>query len=310
MKTTNKIIKTLLGAVLSLLVTFGLTHSAAAQTRIAFSADVTNRKTHQTSHEIFSMNSDASGVVRLTSTSGSSAFPAWSRNQTYILFHRATPVESTLYVMEANGEINGGRTFAVGPASGTGHDWSPDDSMIVFEGTSDVGYGLWIVGVNADTGEVGTPTLARAGNCYAPSWSPDGIHIAFVTPGGPGTIIKVLDLTTGTETAGFGGNQPSFSPDGSKLAFMAPGPVTTTSKGKTTTTWYYEIFIANADGSGITQMTTVQSDLVGFPKWSADGTQLAFRNKVSGVNWIYKLTLGSGAVTSLYKGGVTLDWAP
>ena len=306
----NITIKTLFGAVLSLLVTFGLTHSAAAQTaaaRIAFSAPVTVRKMHETYEQIFSMNSFGSDVAQLTSASANSYYPAWSPGQRYIAFVRG----GILYVMEASGEANGGRTFTVGPATGSGADWSPDGSMIVFVGTSDMGNGLWTVGVNADTGEVGTPTRVSEGYCSTPSWSPDGSKIAFAFLDPPGPMVKVLDLTTGAEFSidSVYCNTPSWNPDGSRIAFMSVAPFTTTKGHTTTTTWYYEIFTANADGSAITQVTSLQTDLVGFPKWSDDATEVAFRNKVSGTDWIYKVTLATGAVTSLSKGD-TLDWAP
>jgi Tol biopolymer transport system component len=308
----RKNVNSLLGATLPLLAIFGSPTIGTAQTfpdtRILYSADVTDRRTKQTTHHIFVMNADASGQAQLTSGSASSAFPAWSHDKRYILFHRSTPSENTIYIMDAVGERNGGRIFPVASNGGdSGVDWAPNDSMIVFSGTIGTTDGLWIVAVNPDSGEVGTPTLVRAGPSAAPAWSPDGTKVAFVSY--PGPTIKVLDLATGAESFGVGGYGPSFSPDGSMIAFSAPGPVTTTKGGKTTTTWYYEVFVANADGTGIQQLTTLQTDLVGFPKWSADATQIAFRNKVSGVNYVYKLTLGSGALTRLTQ-GATLDWNP
>jgi len=161
-------INPLLGAVLSLLVTCGLTLNAIAQTRITFRAPVTDRK-NQTSYQIFSMNPDGSGVTQLTKSGG--AWPSWSSNQKYIAFERA----GTIYVMDAaKGEIKGGRTFPVVQASGTGHDWSPDDSAIVYTGTAPIGYGLWLVSVNPSTGAVGTPTLIKTGAYFGfPKFSPD-----------------------------------------------------------------------------------------------------------------------------------------
>ena len=86
-------INTLLGAALSLLITFGSTHKATAQTvaRIALTAAVTDRKT--TTYQIFVTNQDGSGATQLTRFGG--YFPSWSRNQKYIAFYRA----STIYVI-------------------------------------------------------------------------------------------------------------------------------------------------------------------------------------------------------------------
>lgn len=297
MKTTNKIIKTLLGAVLSLLVTFALTHSAAAQTRIVFWGPVTvkTKQSTSTTYQILSMNGDGSGVTQLTHAGG--AFPSWSRGQGYIAFQRG----DLIYVMEAKGEIKGGRTFAVVQASGTGHDWSPDNTMILFTGTDAVGNGLWTVQVNAATGAVGTPTLIKTGQCYAPKISPDGTKIAYYRLG----IVRVLDLTTGAEIS-FGsgsGGGPSWSPDGTKIAYGGAVCYGSTSN------CYSEIVIANPDGTGWTPVTTLQS-YCDFPTWSPDSKELAFRRKVSGLNSIYKTTIGTDTVTLLYSGGVTADWAP
>src|SRR6266508_4425046 len=122
MKTTNKIIN-LLGAALSLLVTFGLTQSAAAQARITFNAPVTNRRTHHTYSQIFSMNPDKSDLKQLTLANANAYFPSWSRGQTHIAFVR----DGMLCVIEASGEGDGGQFFPVVPASASGCDWSPDD---------------------------------------------------------------------------------------------------------------------------------------------------------------------------------------
>jgi Tol biopolymer transport system component len=292
----------LLGAALSLLITFGLAHSSMAQVpdpRIVFS--------HQVSHQICSMNSDGSETVTLTSGYGS--FPAWSFDQRYILFHRATTAEDTIYIMDALGERNGGRIFPVIHDGGgnTGVDWSPDASMIVFSGTAGIEEGLWIMAVNPDTEELGTPILARPGPAAAPVWSPDGTKIAFVSY--PGAIGKVLDLNTGVETYVAGLNAyayaPSFSPNGQQLAFMAAGPVTKANK----TTWHPQIFVVNVDGTGKRQVTK-QTDYVNFPKWSPDSTQIAYWRQANDMDSINKVTLATGASALLKKGGNILDWAP
>src|SRR5438105_186803 len=126
MKTKNRIVKSLIGAVLPLLVAFGSTPSAKAQTvsRIAFHAAVTIQKKHLTYSQIFSMNPDGSGVVQLTSANAMSYSPAWSPGQQYIAFDRGgTGVPLTVMVMEAKGEVYGGRSFPV--VAGQEPDWSP-----------------------------------------------------------------------------------------------------------------------------------------------------------------------------------------
>ena len=297
MKTTNKI-KTLLGAVLSLLTTFALTHSAAAQTaRIAFRAPVTDRK-GQTTYQVFAMYPDGSGTTQLTKNGG--GWPSWSPDQKYLALQRG----STIYVIDAvKGEFKGGRIFPVVQALTTGHDWSPDGTAILFTGTDAVGNGLWLVSVNPVNGAVGTPTMVRTGTYFGtPKFSPDGSKIAYAS----GAYVRVLDLTTQTEIT-FPGNHsgsPSWSPDGTKIAF---GGVVCYGS---TTNCHMEVVIANPDGTEWTPVTALQN-YSAFPSWSPDGQQLVFYSQVSGSKAMYKTTIGSGTVTLLYNGSQEgLDWTP
>lgn len=292
--------KSLFGAVLPLLV-FASANGAMAQTaRIVFSA-----------HQIFSMNPDGSGVVQLTSTSATSQRPKWSPGQAYISFCRA----GQIWVMQARGEADGGKSFAVAPTGGGGADWSPDGSMLVFQGTDG---GLYLVRVNPGTGTAGTPVLLRSGYWYNPSWSPDGTKIA-ANGGDDGNsdIIAVFNAATGAELAAYAGSSnpalypcfaPQWSPDGSFLAFSGPVFVTSTSKKgvKTTTFSGQEILLATPDFGVVTQVTHLHS-FSNFPTWSPDGSTLAFN---SGNDSVYTMPLGSSIVTLIRSPGTQLDWNP
>ena len=296
MKTTNQIL-TLLGAVLSLLVTIGSTDSAAAQAGqdlpILFVAPVKNIK------QVLSMNADGTDLKQLTRGRADAYSPSRSPDYRYIAFVRG----GMLMVMEAKGEPRA-RVFAVCPsAAGPGHDWSPDGSSIVFCGSSVLGRGLWKVSVNPDSGKVGTPELVRAGGCVGPSWSPDGTKIAFASGG----VVSVLDLVSGEEIS-FGcwsSNYPTWNAIGDKIAFGGVVCYNTPEGVKC----YYEICIADPDLTGCTPVTSLKSFSM-FPTWSPDGTQLVFHSRVSGSISLYKTTIGSGTVTLLYPGGDLPSWAP
>jgi len=297
---TNMITKitTLLGAGLSLLVTLGSTHRIAAQTAqeppILFVAPVKNVQ------QIFSMNADGTGLKQLTKGKAHAYYPAQSPDYRYIAFVRS----GMLMVMQAIGELRA-RVFAVSP-SGSGGDWSPDGLSIVFSGKS-VLDGLLRVSVNPDTGQVGTPVLLRAGECYRPSCSPDGTKIAFAS----GPVVFVLDLDTGEEIS-FGcwsSNCPVWSPNGDKIAFAGVVCYPTTAEdGTTTTECYYEICTANPDLTEVTPVTSLKS-FSRFPTWSPDGTRLVFQSNVSGSNSLYMTEIGSDSVTLFCAGATLPNWA-
>jgi TolB protein len=298
--------KILLGAALPLLL-FASTNGAMAQTSlIAFNAPGTIKGQSSSYLQIFSMKPDGSGVVQLTSANANASAPSWSPGQQYIAFGR----NQTLYVMEANG----GRTFAVAAGAG-GAGWSPDGTKLVYEGTSG---NLYIVQVDVVHGRAGSPALFRSGSYSNPSWSPDGTRIAFwgSDNGNLPFSIKVRNVQTGAEISfgvsdpaaapGFSNMTPQWSPDGNFIAFAGPVTWTVTT---TSTSTAEEIFIANADGTGITRQTFLQS-FTSSPTWSPDGTTIAFRSDVSGTASVYKMVLGSNAATLLHPLAIAPDWNP
>ncbi len=304
-------ITSLLGAIVCLTATPGFSHRAAAQTPpIVFHAPVivTNAAakprdvSYTTNRQLFTVNADGTGLTQLTSGNVDSHYSSWSPDRQHIAFMRGW---GEIVIMA----VNSGAVFTA--AAGSYPDWSPDGTKLVFEGND---YGLHVVDVDPSNGLAGTPTLIRVGDgaCFVPNWSPDGQKIAFsYNSAASGRIVKVLDLATGTEVSinALPCTSPSWTPDGSKIAFSGLLTETTTKARKTTTISYQEIFLANPDGTGITQLTSLKSISVA-PTWSPDGTTMVFSSGTSGSRSLYQMPLATGAVSLLQASGDAPNWAP
>jgi Tol biopolymer transport system component len=146
--------------------------------------------------------------------------------------------------------------------------WSPDGSGIVFRRQRGGNDEIYVMA--ADGADPRNLTREPAVD-WGPEWSPDGQWIAF-NSGRDGTDLHgfVVD-PEGKHLRRLSRRvfveYPSWSPDGDRIAFMSQ-------------TWEgfggnYEIFVMNADGSGVTQLTDAPGD-DGWPAWSPDGSRIVF----------------------------------
>jgi TolB protein len=133
----------------------------------------------------------------------------------------------------------------------------------------------------------------------SPTWSPDGISIAYVSYERKKPIVYIQNLMTGGKTivANFKGNNsaPSWSPDGSKL-------LVTLSKNAIA-----QIYSINADGTDLQKLTS-SSGIDTEARYSPDGGSVYFVSDRSGGPQIYKMNANGSDIKRLtFKGSYNIS---
>jgi PKD repeat protein len=177
---------------------------------IAFVSDRTGTQ------ELYRVNSDGTGLVRLTTAIGFNGRFAWSPDGRTIALAREIASVSDLYRINPDGSSSVRLTSGLG---GIGEiEWSSDSTRILF----DCGTEVCVINANATGFARLTATSGRSA-MFAPG---DG-RIAFVTTSfGPAAEIAVRheDGTIVRVAAGTPGTNPVWSPDGASLMFEGTNP--------------------------------------------------------------------------------------
>jgi uncharacterized repeat protein (TIGR01451 family) len=242
--------------------------------------------------DICTINADGTGQAQLTSD-GHDGLPAWSPDGNQIAFD----CSSGICVMDADGSNQ--KLLA---KNGDAPAWSPDASRIAF----DCG-GICVMDADGSN-----RTQLTSGFDAGLSWSPDGSKIAFsenLEPAGSDLYVMNEDGSglTPLTNAGASNNppenrMPDWSPDGTEIAFSSTRDVSPPSFG--------EIYVMNADGSGVTRLTFGGTNSALNPSWSPDGTKIAFwSDRVTGGE-IDVMNADGSALTTLTTPGTNPDWQP
>ena len=190
--------------------------------------------------------------------------------------------------------------------------WAPDGQSLYFLSDRGGTMQIWQVDIDESSGRpVGPPRALTTPSRFVQhlSISADGRRLAYSAldsrsnivrsvfdPAAAAMVGEPVPLTTGSRAW----TTPSPSPDGTMIAF-------------TSTMGQEDLFVARADGTGLTQLTN-DAARDRSPKWSPDGTSLAFHSDRGGSFSIWTVQAdGRGLTRVLDPGGdmfIIPVWSP
>lgn len=239
--------------------------------------------------ELYIRGTETGQEVRLTHNNFFDGHPDWSPDGSRIVFTSTGDSDPEigadgfeLYTMAADGSdifrLTNDEVYQ-GAA-----DWSPDGSMLVFDGDDPAGT-LQVFTMTVDS--PGPPTQLTSGSIHGlPAWSADGTRIAYISIENGAQEISVMDAD-GSHQVNLTSNNavdvlPAWSPDGSQISFVSDRDGN------------WEIYLMDADGANPKRLTDDPGEDAD-PAWSPDGSRVLFRSDRGGQPDIYSMdTDGAG----------------
>jgi Tol biopolymer transport system component len=245
--------------------------------------------------EIYVVNADGTGERRLT-ISGSTVentHPTWSPDGRTIAFDSNRDSAWNIYVIDADGREARRVTSASGamtPNFARHPEWSPDGRLIAFDSDRDGNGEFYLVRPDGS----GLHRLTNSpGNDSHPMWTPRG-EVVVVRRDGNTRSLTGVDVERGVARAVFGDGRfysgMNISPDGRHFVYLSnaeptprlfiapmdgswpPRPITPAGRTSYEAAWSrdgarvafyhdatgaHELYIVNADGTGVRQVTGV-----------------------------------------------------
>ncbi|MBI5030712.1 MAG: serine/threonine-protein kinase [Chloroflexi bacterium] len=230
----------------------------AARGRIAYSVgsgDIAEN------HSIWLANADGSNPQKIMDLA---LWPAISPDGHMLAYYRMK--DEGIYVSNLDGSnpriVTTGETCCV--------QWSRDGKRLAyFNGKLKFGGSIFVVNIDGTN----KTEITRGFN---PSWSPDGTKIAYSacetnTSSCGIHIYDLVNKVSATITRDNGQN-PQWSPQGSKIVYQAGAG------------GGLNVFVVNADGSGLKQLTSGKGN-DGQPAWSSDSNFIFWRSDQDGKAW-------------------------
>lgn len=249
-------------------------------------------------------------ATQVTSGDGYDYQPDWSPDGRHVVYatYRNDAVE--LWLLDLT--TGAARAIVAQGAVNVDPRWSPDGSRLAFVSTSHEG--RWHVFVAPiDDGRVGTPVRvtedhdSRLPRYYysvwdhylSPSWSPDGRELILVSnrgrvwgtgglwrmPAVPGTTPREIHYEETTWKA-----RPDWSPDGSRVVYSSY-------LGRQ----WHQLWLVPASGGDVFQLTYGDFDATA-PRWSHDGSRIAFISNEDGNTSLWVLAVPGGSRTRVEAG--------
>lgn len=240
------------------------------------------------SSSTFVMNADGSNQMQIPQ---GGHFPSWSPDGAKIVFNRTPSFENDEEIFSMNADGSNATRITVNNEQDFQARYSPNGAKIVFVRFANFNNEIYTM--NAD-GRGEARLTDNSDSDLFPSFSPDGAKILFASDrvnGGGSAAIFTMNADGSNQTRLTFDDEftldyyPAWSPDNTKIIFRS-------NRGD----GYVELWRMNADGGGLTQVTTDLNFNETQPTYSPDGTKIAFgrESNAGELNDIFTISAANG----------------
>lgn len=264
-----------------------------------------NRNSSGDPSALFLLSTETLEQSRLTTppTQGPGDFgPAFSaRGDTLVFVRAVAPVINDLYLLSLSPDhrpLGDPKRLTFENAFSLSPMWTPGGTEIVFSSGSFSDRALWTIsvvgraaskpqrleGVGEDGHSLTISRSVQGSTRLAYTRESSDVNIWAIDVPAAGVAGAPRKLLASTRRDWF----PHISPDGTKTVFIS------NRAGDTG-----EVWICNRDGTSPVQLTSLNSRMTIYPRWSPDGTQIAFSAIVDGQSDILTVGVGGGPTKRL-----------